>query len=131
MCVGVLLRSAMYAFTHRWDREMEERKREREGGREREREGWLIRTCVMTIVNHLLNGTDTQGSLPGYKRKPRISIGHDQVLHFVRPPPDNSPRYQLIPCLPCFELELRFPSIDEISFPTFPSFRLLNDLYLF
>lgn len=28
---------------------------------------------------------------------------------------DNSLRYQLIPCLPCFELEFRSP-IDEISF---------------
>ena len=33
---------------------------EREKEREREREKrWLIRTCVMTIANHLLNGADT------------------------------------------------------------------------
>lgn len=32
---------------------------EKEKSRTREKRGWLIRTCVMTIANHLLNGADT------------------------------------------------------------------------
>lgn len=46
--------------------------------------------------------------------------------------PDNSPRHQLIPCLPCFEVESRSP-IDEISFHLFlsPLFRLCFSIYIY
>lgn len=42
---------------------MGERVREIERTRKREKGGWLIRTCVMTIANHLLNGADTYSAL--------------------------------------------------------------------
>lgn len=56
-----LTRALTYVSTHSRDREhtgKQERTKKRKRMRERERR-WLIRTCVMTIANHLLNGTDT------------------------------------------------------------------------
>lgn len=128
-CVGVLLllllHSTLYAFTHRWKRS---RERKREGGREGGK-----------VVNPHMCDDNREPPVERH-RYPRLSTWlQKEAPNFDRTrsstplcptTPDNSPRYQLIPCLPCFEVESRSP-IDEISFHLLLVPGVFLDLYLF